>query len=88
MNKTINFLSSLSKLNNSFLKAKNKREHNLNMTYLLEHNKSIALILNISEHDKHFLCLKMMGLLNMDWVSIFGCLEDIKDLIKDELNNK
>ncbi len=88
MNKTNNFLQSLSKINKFFLKTKNKKEHNLNVFYIIEHNKAIAPILNISENDKSFLCTKMMSLFNSSWVSIVDSLEDINELIDDELNNK
>ncbi len=86
MNKTNKFLYSLNILNKTFLKPKNKSEHNLKTTYLIEHNKSITQILDITENDKYFLCAKKIGLLNRNWISIPCCLEDIKVLVEDRLN--
>ncbi len=87
MNKTQQFLSSLSKLNKVFTTSKDQKELERNIEELKIDNHLITSIFSFSENKPTSLAVKMIAMLNEHWVDILQEVDNIRELIDDKLSN-
>lgn len=90
MNKTIQLLSSLQKVNSSFSNLilspkEDLDEFKRNINHLIDDNKLIEKVLNYTKKDTNKLAIKMIIRLNLHWVDITQQIDNIRELIDNKL---